>query len=103
MSTNCSAGCATQDHATYGECIRSKGLRIAYCNEAGKGGDATTQKKWDRELDEYRSAVSQGMEPESTRIKDVRAAVQWSEQNGKAYSEETRAETRLYEALERVA
>lgn len=103
MSTNCSSTCATQDHATYGECIRAKGLRIAYCNSAGGGGDATAQKKWDKDLDAYRAAVRQGMEPETTRIQDVNAAVRWSEKNGVAYSSDTKHSVDLNTALTRAA
>lgn len=39
--SNCTSGCPTQDHATWGECVRSKGLRVAYCQSA-KGHDFTT-------------------------------------------------------------
>jgi hypothetical protein len=102
MSTNCSAGCPTQDHPTYGECIRSKGLRVAYCQSAS-GHDATRQKRWDAELNEYRSAVSQGIEPDSTATRDIRKAVDWSEKTGVAYSEENRQDFRVEKALEKVA
>lgn len=102
MSTNCSAGCATQDHATYGECIRSKSLRVAYCQSAA-GLDATRQKRWDSELDEYRAAVRQGIEPESTALRDTRAAVAWSNANGTAYSEEKATEVVATRYLEKVA
>lgn len=103
MSENCSSSCRTQDHATFGECIRAKGLRVAYCNTAGKGGDATTQKKWDRELDSYRDAVRQGMQPESTRTKDIQKAVQWSEKHGQAYTAEAKQEVRFDQGLARSA
>lgn len=102
MSTNCSAGCATQDHATFGECLRAKNLKIAYCQSAS-GLDATRQKRWDAELDEYRSAIAQGIEPESTSTRDTRAAVAWSEHNGVAYSEEKATEVMATRYLEAVA
>jgi len=104
MSTNsnCSSGCLTKDHATYGECLRSKSLRIAYCNSAG-GSDASRQKRWDAELNEYRAAVSQGIEPDSTATRDIRKAVDWSEKTGVAYSEENRHDYRVDKALEKVA
>jgi hypothetical protein len=53
--SNCSTGCPTKDHATYGECLRSKAPRVAYANSA-KGLDYTAQKKWDAELSAYRDA-----------------------------------------------
>lgn len=65
--------------------------------------DATRQKKWDAELAEYRSAVAQGIQPETTQTAGIRAAVEWSEKTGKAYSEETKLEHDKNEVLERFA
>lgn len=104
MSTSkCTSGCKTQDHASYSECLQSKTLHVAYCNEGGKAGDYTTQVKWDRELDSYRSAVAQGMQPESTRTKDIQKAVQWSEKHGQAYTAEAKQEVRFDQGLARSA
>lgn len=80
----CSSSCRTQDHATYGECLRSKNLRTAYMQE-WKGKDATRQKKADKALDAYESARRQGMQPASTRLADVQAAVQISDMTGQAF------------------
>lgn len=80
----CSANCATQDHATYGECLRAKNLHTAYMQE-WKGKDATAQKKADRDLDAYQAARKEGIQPKSTRGADVRAAVQFSDKTGKAF------------------
>lgn len=102
-SSRCTSGCRTQDHGSYSECLRSKTLHVAYSNEGGKKGDATTQKRWDAELDSYRSAVKQGMQPESTRTRDIRKAVEWSDRNGKAYSAETAQEVKFDKGLERSA
>lgn len=104
-STNsrCTSGCKTQDHASYSECLQSKGLRVAYSNSTGKAGDATTQKRWDRELDSYRSAVSEGMQPESTRTKDIRKAVEWSDKHGQAYTAEAAQDAKFNAGLERSA
>lgn len=44
-----------------------------------------TQKSWDRELKEYRDARAQGIQPKTTRLKDVRAAVEASDKTGKAF------------------
>lgn len=85
-SPTCSSGCLTQDHKSWGECIRSKGLRVAYSGIGGQ--DATAQKKWDADLDAYRSAVAQGMQPETTRRKDVLQAEKFSDAVGLPYSDE---------------
>jgi hypothetical protein len=100
MSTNCSSGCPTQDHTSWGECIRSKSLRLSH---DGKIDNIDAQRKWDKELDSYRSAVSQGIEPESTRTKDIKAAVRWSENHGVAYSAENKHSVDLNAALTKVA
>lgn len=62
---NCSSNCATQDHETWGECQRAKNLKIAYC-ASHKGSDYTAQKKWDKELSDYASLKSHGVNPEGT-------------------------------------
>lgn len=80
----CSTGCPTKDHETWGECVRSKNARIAYANSAN-GSDLTAQKKWDNELQEYRNARAQGIQPDGTSLKKVRQAVDLSNQTGMAY------------------
>ncbi|MDE2469865.1 MAG: hypothetical protein KGL35_14280 [Bradyrhizobium sp.] len=75
--TRCTCG---QGHATFGQCIRAKGIRIAYC---GIGeGDASKQKRWDKELDLYRSAVAQGLEPSTTRTANIRRELDLSDRYG---------------------
>lgn len=49
------------------------------------GWDRTQIKKDDKELDSYYSAVRQGIEPRSTRQKDIDAAVKLSNESGKAF------------------
>lgn len=64
-AANCRAGCPTQDHESYVECLRSAGLRVAYTNSAN-GQDSSKQKRWDRELSRYRDLRSQGIDPIGT-------------------------------------
>lgn len=66
--------CEGEDHPTYGACLRSKNLRILYANSAN-GSDLTAQKKWDKELDLYAEARSAGLQPNSTKTKDIHAAM----------------------------
>lgn len=47
--------------------------------------DATEQKQWDRELDLYADARRQGVQPATTKTKDIRAAMEVSEQTGQAF------------------
>jgi len=83
-NTHCSASCLTQDHDSYGECLRAKNLRVAYCQD-WKGHDATRQKRWDKNLADYRTAREQGIDPKSTWPSDVQTAVEISEKTGEAF------------------
>lgn len=76
---SCGAGCKT-----FGECIRNKGLRIAYCQSAA-GKDATAQKRWDSELAAYASARKEGIQPAGTKIGQITAARSISDKTGTAY------------------
>jgi len=46
----------------------------------------TTQKKWDKELQLYRDAKAQGVQPAGTSTKAIRAALTASETLNKAYN-----------------
>lgn len=81
---SCSSSCRTQDHATWGECVRAKGLKVAYA-QSQKGADATAQKKADKNLDNYERARKYGIQPKSTKKADVDMAVRISEKTGTAF------------------
>lgn len=51
-----------------------------------KGIDRTKEKRWERGLQEYRDARAAGIQPASTNVRDVRAAVSASEAAGVAVS-----------------
>lgn len=80
----CSSSCATQDHNSFGECVRSKGVRTAYC-QSWKGSDATLQKKGDKELDDYAAARKEGIQPASTKRHDIDTAKKASDLTGEAF------------------
>ena len=80
----CTSGCRTKDHASYAECLQSKTVRVAYANSAN-GMDYSAQKKWDRDLDAYKDARRQGIQPATTKRKDVDAAVHMSNKTGAPY------------------
>jgi len=53
-------------------------------------GEASTRvpmstKKWDAELQAYRDARAQGIQPASTRMRDIKVAVEVSNRAGKAF------------------
>lgn len=82
----CSSGCLTQDHSSWGECVRSKALRVGYCRSAtNERNDATAEKRWTRELDYYAAARRQGIQPESTKRPAVEQALEISNRTGQAY------------------
>lgn len=82
----CKTSCETQDHKTYGDCLRSNMPMIApSANPSKTGWDMEQVKKDNKELDSYYSAVRQGIEPISTKQKDIDAAVRFSNETGKAF------------------
>jgi len=79
---NCTSACITKSHYTFGECMRSKNLQVAPI------ANLVASKAWDKELDEYRAAKAQGINPSSTRTKNIRDAVEISQRTGKAFDSE---------------
>ncbi len=65
----CRTGCPTQDHTSWGECVRASHLQF---------GDGTQRKRsraWDGELAMYKKAREvDRISPETTRKKDIEAA-----------------------------
>lgn len=88
--TNCTASCKTQNHDSYGDCLQANMPMIAPSSVPTRTGwDMDRIKKDDKELDSYYSAVRQGMEPVSTKQKDIDAAVKFSNEAGKAFDGNT--------------
>lgn len=77
----CSSSCRTQDHASWGACVRAKNLRTPALDVETR----EVQGKADKTLDAYAKARKYGIQPKSTRASDVQLAVQVSEKTGKAY------------------
>lgn len=65
----CRTGCPTKDHATWGECARA-----ARFYNAG-AGQRDEYKKYDAELSDYANARSLGLQPKTTRRKDIDASL----------------------------
>lgn len=80
----CRAGCRTKDHASWGDCLRDAGVRT-YLASPSKGLDGTAQKRWDSELDLYRQARSEGIQPDGTTLNKVTEAMRKSDAAGMAY------------------
>ena len=76
--SKCRTGCRTQNHENYGDCLRDANIGVS--NE----GVATALKTTDKELSAYRDARKLGIQPASTKMKDIQKAVRVSEKIGRA-------------------
>ena len=83
--SNCTSSCKTKDHANYGECIRSNTPMFVGVNPTRTGWDQDKVKRDEKEIQSYWDATRQGIEPRSTRKKDIDAAVKLSNDAGKAF------------------
>ena len=83
--SNCTSSCKTKDHTNYGECMRSNTPMFVGVNPTKTGWDQDKVKKDEREIQSYWDATRQGIEPRSTRKKDIDAAVKLSNDAGKAF------------------
>jgi hypothetical protein len=73
---SCASSCITRDHKSYGECLRAKSLQVSPSVNDAYG---SKQKKWDKDLDHYESAVRQGLHPTGTQRHQVDAAIKEAE------------------------
>lgn len=80
----CSSGCLTQDHKSYGECMRSKRQMVGFARSA-YGADKTRDKLHERELTLYRELRAQGIQPDGTGMAKLKFAEKMSAENGMAY------------------
>ena len=65
---------------------KAKGLVLSTGDAAGNIiASGTTQKKWDKELQLYRDAKAQGVQPAGTSTQAIRSALEASETLNKAY------------------
>jgi hypothetical protein len=76
--SKCRSGCPTQDHESWGECARVSNIGIT--NETVANVIKTT----DKELSAYRDARKLGIQPASTKMKDIQKAVRVSDSIGRA-------------------
>ena len=87
---NCTSSCKSRNHATYAECLQQNMPMIAPSTHPSKTGwDMDKIKRDNKELDSYYSAIKQGIEPISTKQKDIDTAVKLSNEAGKAFDGNT--------------
>ena len=61
----CASSCTTQDHRSYGECLRSKNLAVYGLESTGSGITVKASQRFDNETDRARRLMSQGMLPDN--------------------------------------
>lgn len=88
LGENCTSGCKTKDHATYGECLRGKHIASMGLESTNPSFSTDAVKAWDKELDRYEDAVKQGIQPASTRTAQIDAAMEISQRTGTAFNAE---------------
>lgn len=82
----CRSGCLTQDHNSWGDCLRASNIQMSTGDANGGLVDGGwTNKKWDNELKLYRDARAQGIQPEGTSTAKIRKALDISDKTGHAY------------------
>ena len=81
----CASSCRTQDHASYGECLRSKRVATTGLESTNPSFSTDRQKKWNAELDMYESARRQGIQPEGTTRPKIEKAMRISQETGQAF------------------
>ena len=81
----CASSCQTKDHGSYGACLRSKNLATVGLETTAPSFGMTRQKAFDKETNLYGDTVAQGIQPDSTQTKDIRAALDKSDQFGRPY------------------
>lgn len=73
----CRSGCRDQSHRSYGECLRSAGIRI--------GAQGHNFKATMSELDAYVDARRQGVQPATTSRVHTDTAMEVSQRTGRAF------------------
>lgn len=84
------------DHTQCGdECFGCKARGLQLNTGDASSNKATTNKKWDGELDAYRAARAEGIQPAGTTMKAVQEARRASDALGAAYSADSMPNTNL--------
>jgi len=87
LGDNCRSGCKEKNHESYVECLKASNLQIN-TGDAGRS-ESMTAKKWDGELEAYRKARAEGIQPSGTTMKAINEAKAASDKLGAAYNADT--------------
>ena len=92
LGENCRSGCHTKDHDSWIECLRASNININ-SGDAGRAEAPMTAKKWDAELQAYRDARAEGIQPAGTTMKAINEAKSASDKLGAAYNADSMPST----------
>lgn len=77
VGEKCRTGCRERNHRSYAECLRSAGV--------GVNLSVTPNNPWDKDVDRYKAARAEGIQPDGTSRRAVEEAVAFSDRFGTAY------------------
>lgn len=80
LGENCRSGCPERNHESYAACLKDTTFHAAL----GESHDANV--RGEAELSAYRAARAQGIQPASTRKRDIDRAVILSDKSGSAFN-----------------
>lgn len=72
LGANCSSGCTTRDHRSWGECVNAKSLKAQWLG--GTGPSARDQRRFENDTATYRQVVKDGGKIATAMHKGVDAA-----------------------------
>jgi hypothetical protein len=82
----CRTGCPTQDHESWGDCLRASNIQMSTGDANGElVKNGCTKKKWDSEHKLYRDGRAHGIQPEGTSTDKIRKAMDVSDKTGHAF------------------
>jgi hypothetical protein len=81
----CASSCATQDHRSYGECLRSQNVAPVALSSIDPSHGRDRQKAWDKELTYYEKVTAQGIQPSGTSTAQIAFAEKASNEHQKPF------------------
>jgi len=76
---SCASSCKTQNHSSYGACLRSKGVAVTGLESTNPSFTRESEKTFNSDVDAYSAARAQGIQPATTARRDIDAAVEASQ------------------------
>ena len=84
--SSCRSGCPTQNHASYAECLREANVTVTAVTNSPLQG---MYEKTKTDLNAYKTARANGIQPEGTSLEKIRQAETASRRLGRPYDANT--------------